>query len=148
MDTKTMTPDISSRPHQCTVEQQLNLAPDVVFGAFTENIDGWFAAPGAKLLKAELNVPFYFETEMEGQRHPHYGRYLDLVPGERVQMTWVTGNPGTLGAETVVTVEMNPQDDGTSVKLTHAGFADEESRDGHAEAWPLVFDHLENCLGD
>ena len=61
-------------------------------------------------------------------------------------MTRVTGNPGTKGAETVATVEFSPLETGTHVRLTHAGFVDEESRDGHKEARPLVLDHLEQRM--
>ena len=95
-----------------------------------------------------MNVPFFFETQMEDQRHPHYGRFLVLVPDQRLELTWVTGNPGTKGAETIVTIDLAAADGATRVTLTHAGFADEESRDGHAEAWPLVFAHLESCMAD
>jgi len=55
----------------------------------------------------------------------------------------VTGAGGTKGAETVVTVELQPQGTGTHVRLTHAGFQDDESRRGHVRAWPLVLEQLE-----
>lgn len=145
---KPITPDISSRPLDCTIEQTLAVSPDVVYRAFTDQLDRWFAAPGTLLLKAEVNVPFFFETQFDGQRHPHYGRFLELIADERLVFTWVTGNPGTRGAETVVTIELAPQNGGTHARLTHAGFADEESRDGHEEAWPQVFAHLDSCMAD
>lgn len=143
-----ITPDLSSRPLECTIEQTLAVSPDVVYRAFTDQFDRWFAAPGTLLLKAEVNVPFFFETHFDGQRHPHYGRFLELIADERLVLTWVTGNPGTKGAETVVTIDLASHNGGTRVKLTHAGFADEESRDGHKDAWPQVFAHLESCMAD
>ncbi len=42
----------------------------------------------------------------------------------------------------MVTVELEPQDTGTRLRLTHAGFLDEESRDQHAQAWPQVLAQL------
>ena len=92
---KPITPDISARPLECTIEQTLAVSPAVVYGAFTDQFDHWFAAPGTLLLQAEVNVPFFFETHMDGQRHPHYGRFLALIPGEHLALTWITGNPGT-----------------------------------------------------
>ena len=85
---------------------------------------------------------------LDGNRHPHYGRFLALVPDERVETTWVTGEPGTRGAETVVTVELEATGDGTMLILSHAGFADAETCKGHAEAWPEGLAHLDRCLAD
>ena len=90
----------------------------------------------------------FFETHFDGGRHPHYGRFLKLVPDELIEMTWVTGDPGTLGAETVITLELTPQNDGTLVKLTHAGFTDEKIRDGHAEAWPMALAILDERMAE
>ena len=141
-------PDLSSRPHGLSVERTLTIAVDVLYRAWTEQFDSWFAEPGTLLMKGQVDVPFYFETRFDGQRHAHYGRFLKLVPDQLVEMTWVTGNPGTKGAETVVTVEISPSEAGTQVRLTHAGFVDQESRDGHEEAWPLVLEHLEKKMSE
>ena len=60
-----------------------------------------------------------------------------------VEMTWVPGAAGTKGAETVVTVELTPPGGGAHVKLTHAGFADEESKNRQVQAWPEVHKQLD-----
>ena len=139
-------PDLSSRPFELTVERTMLASPSVVYRAWTEHFDQWFAEPGTLLMKGEVNVPFFFETHFEGQRHPHYGRFLKLVPDQLLQLTWVTGNPGTQGAETVITLELFPQNGGTQLKLTHAGFTDEGSRNGHEEAWPERLAHFDQRM--
>jgi uncharacterized protein YndB with AHSA1/START domain len=144
----TTQPDLSSRPFSLSVERKLTTPVEVLYRAWTEKFDDWFAAPGTLLMEATVDSPFFFETRFEGQRHPHYGRFLRLVPNELVEMTWVTGDPGTRGAETVVTVEFSSADDGTKVRVTHAGHVDEESRDGHEDAWPLVLEHLETTMSE
>ncbi len=143
----TTEPDLSSRPLSLTVERTMLASPEVVYRAFTEQFDRWFAEPGTLLMKGEVDVPFFFETHFEGQRHPHYGRFLELVPAKLIRMTWVTGNPGTLGAETVVMLELTPLDGGAQAKLTHAGFTDAKARDGHEEAWPLALAILDKHMG-
>ncbi len=122
------------------------VAADVLFRAWTsEWFDRWFAAPGTVLMKPEVNVPYFFESHFEGERHPHHGRFLELDPGRLVKMTWLTA-AGTEGVETVVTVEFIDGDAGTIVRLTHEGLPNERCLDGLEQAWGMGLENLEKAL--
>ena len=145
-------PDLSARPLGFKVERLMGSRAEVLFAAWTEKFDEWFAAPGTLIMKAEVNSVFFFETvfkteeDLVEQRHPHYGRFLRLIQDRLIEFTWVTGAGGTEGAETVVTIELEPRENGTDLSLTHKGFPHETSKSRHESAWEMILEHLDQRM--
>lgn len=139
-------PDLSDRPFEATVVHDADASPAVVFRAWIDRFDEWFAEPGAIWMRAEVGVPYFFETFHRGARHPHYGRILACEADRLLEMTWLN-ETGTHGVETVLRVEIEPRRDGSRLHLTHAGFRDEKTSAEHGEAWQfLLRDRLDPAL--
>jgi uncharacterized protein YndB with AHSA1/START domain len=138
-------PDLSGRPHETACERVVSAQPAAVFRAWTDGMDTWFAAPGTLTTDVCEGGLFFFETRFEGQRHPHYGRFLRLAEDALIEMTWVNA-AGTHGEESVVRIELAERDGGTLVRVRHSGLPDEASRKRHDEAWPQVLEVLDEAL--
>ena len=97
----------------------------------------------------EVGSAWFFYNREDWGRHPHYGRFLALKVDQMIETTWLTGNgsrEGTWGAETILKIQLMPSDNGTKLTLTHSGFVSDESRDAHAENWPIALVELAAAL--
>ena len=68
-----------------------------------------------------------------GKDVPHYGRFLALERGNRVQHTWMSQY--TRGMESLVTVSFVKQGEDTLLTLRHGGLPDDEALRGHERGW-------------
>ncbi|WP_310569078.1 SRPBCC domain-containing protein [Gemmatimonas sp.] len=141
--------------HTLTITRASPRSAATLYRAWTTGWASWFAEGDTAQIRAEVGAPFFFEVAQrftdgrEPVRHPHYGRFLRLVPDALVSLTWVTGAGGTGGAETTVTVHLDAiAGDYTQVTLTHAGFTTAEARDAHDAAWPMILAHQDSALAD
>jgi uncharacterized protein YndB with AHSA1/START domain len=129
-----------------TIEQTLRAGPREVFAAWTEAFDTWFALPGAIRMKPVVGEPYWLDVVHDGERHAHYGRFTVLEPARLIEQTWVTGESGTDGAETLLRVELEATPSGTLVRLSHRGFYDQAAAKRHIDAWPQVLRQLDEVL--
>lgn len=137
-----------SRPNQLAVRTRMNSSPRQIYAAWITGLDRWFAVPGTVRTDPRPGGEYSFDAQHEDKRQPHHGRFLRLEKDSLVEMTWITGEGGTEGAETVLSIELAPEGTGTLLDLKHSGFPNEESMRRHEEAWLPVLAHLDRTLAD
>lgn len=87
---------------------------------------------------------YYLAIKHEGRTWPHYGRFTKMERPRLVEFTWMS--EGTKGAESVVTVTLQPRGDETEVTLRHAGVPDDELGHQHKEGWTWILSALADAV--
>lgn len=96
------------------------------------------------LLDARVDGLFYHAGDFEGRRWHHYGRFVALERGRRIEHTWVS--EGTRGLESVVTITFEPEGEKTRMTLRHAGVPDDDFGRQHADGWGWMLGILDEQL--
>jgi uncharacterized protein YndB with AHSA1/START domain len=136
-----------------TLKRRIKAPPAQVFAAWTdpEKIVRWFGPKEtvAGSVRAEIDVrpggryQIKFQTE-DGERHRVGGIYREVIPGSRLVFTWAWQS--TPERESIVTVTLVPDGDGTLLTLHQEQFFDQKARDGHERGWTGTLDKLERMF--
>ncbi len=99
----------------------------------------WFGAERV-ILNPVVDGLFYLAVKHEGRTWPHYGRFLQLDRPRRIEHTWMS--EATQGAESIVTVTMEPRGEQTEVTIRHSGVPDDEMGRQHEKGWTWILSAL------
>lgn len=123
------------------VKRVIRAKREQAFRAFTEaaRIASWLAGPGetcsVEAFDACEGGVFRLDFRAADTRFAIEGRFLEIVPAERIAMTWRrTGNNGD-PAESRVTVTFADAVDGTEVIVRHEGLETEEAAEAAFQSW-------------
>jgi uncharacterized protein YndB with AHSA1/START domain len=109
----------------------------------------WFGPDSGKVLRADLDVrvggryDIGFRSE-DGEEHNVSGVYREVVKNEKLQFTWAWRS--TPERESLVTVLVKPDGDGSILTLIHEQFFDEPARDRHQYGWNGALNKLEKLF--
>ena len=135
-------------------ERFLPVSPGVVFDAWSdpESLSVWMCPLDNKGARVSLDfrVGGRFSLIMEGeeQDYEHSGEYLEIVQDRRIVFTWVSHFFPKDEQQTRVTVTMEPEGDGTRLKLVHDQLPNTGSYDNHRNGWVSILDKLEAALAE
>ena len=85
-----------------------------------------------------------FSTE-DGEEHHVSGVYREVIPNEKLNFTWAWRTMPE--RESLVTILIKPDGEGSLLTLIHEQFFDEASRDRHEYGWNGCLDKLVLYLG-
>jgi uncharacterized protein YndB with AHSA1/START domain len=139
-------PALAAKP-SLTLKRRLNAKPEKVYAAWTDpqHLGRWFGPDRVESVHAEIDARAggRFRIVMrtaDGEEHGVGGVYREVVPDEKLVFTWAWRS--TPERESLVTVTLRPDGDGTLLTLTHEQFFDEEARDRHHGGWSEALDKL------
>ncbi len=87
---------------------------------------------------------FVIRDRASGELHPSSGTFREVVPDRKLTYTFRWAYPDA--PETMCTVELRDDADGTLMTFTQEPFADDESHDAHERGWSQAFDKLERAV--
>ena len=134
-----------------TLKRRLNAPAQKVYAAWTDptQIVKWFGPDSGAVTRADMDVraggryDISFHTE-DGEAHNVGGVYREVVKNERLQFTWAWRS--TPERESLVTVLIKPDGDGSILTLIHEQFFDEAARDRHQYGWTGSLNKLEKLF--
>jgi uncharacterized protein YndB with AHSA1/START domain len=138
---------MSTKP-SLTLKRRIGASPEKVYAAWTDptQIARWWGPEQAETLSAELDARvggrfrIVFRTP-DGEDHDVSGTYREVVPSERLVFTWMWRTMPE--RQSLVTVTLKRDGDGTLLTLLHEQFFDEAARDRHRSGWTGTLDKLE-----
>jgi len=145
-----MATETATKP-SLTLKRRLNAPPAKVFAAWIdpEKVKRWMGPGEVKVLVAESDSRVggryrWLMRSPEGNEHDVSGVYREIIPNEKLVFTWAWKTMPE--RETLVTVLLKPDGDGTLLTLTHEQFADNDARDSHQHGWTGTLDKLEKLF--
>jgi uncharacterized protein YndB with AHSA1/START domain len=132
-----------------TLKRRLNASPAKVYEAWTdaEKISHWFGPENAEVLLATTDVRVGGRFRIvfrgpDGEEHDVAGIYREVVPNEKLVFSWAWRT--TPERESLVTIALRRDVEGTLLTLIHEQFADEAARDRHERGWSGTLEKLES----
>ena len=133
-----------------TLVRRIKARPSIVFDAITtaEGIAQWWGPDAGPVLIAEADprkggryrVRF---RKLDGTEHESSGEFLEVVPPERVVMSWRWEGGREDPNESRVEIVLRLIPEGTEITFTHSLLRDDETRRSHEEGWTGALDKLE-----
>jgi uncharacterized protein YndB with AHSA1/START domain len=134
-----------------TLKRRLKAPPAKAFAAWIdpEKVKLWMGPGEIKVLHAETDPRpggryRWLMKSPDGEEHEVSGIYREVIENEKLVFTWAWKS--TPERQSLVTVLLKSDGDGTLLTLTHEQFFDEEARDRHQKGWSGALEKMEKMF--
>jgi uncharacterized protein YndB with AHSA1/START domain len=134
-----------------TLKRRFNAPRAKVFAAWTdpEKMKQWMGPEGVQGISCEIDARAGGSYRLvmrapNGDEHDVSGVYREVVPNEKLVFTWAWKS--SPDRQSLVTVLLKADGDGTLLTLTHEQFFDESARDHHQHGWTGSLNKLEKFV--
>jgi uncharacterized protein YndB with AHSA1/START domain len=141
-----MQADTAVKP-SLTIKRRFNASPEKVFAAWTdpEKVKHWMGPAAVEVISAESDPRTggryrWLMKTPDGERHDVSGVYREVVANEKLVFTWAWKS--TPERESLVTITLKKDGEGTLLTLMHEQFFDQDARDRHNQGWTGSLDKL------
>ena len=149
----TPSPEARKAEPALTLSRSFQASLERVYAAFSEEaqIVHWFGPQGCTIENCDWRPEAGRRWRLT-MRHADGGAshvggvFREVVPGERLVLSWTWENTAYARLETLVTIAFKALGDMTELTLTHAWLPDEEARDCHARGWNGSLDKLADLI--
>ena len=131
-----------------TIKRRFNVPPAKVFAAWIdpEKVKLWMGPGEMKAAHVESDPRTggryrWVMRAPSGEEHDVSGVYREVIANEKLVFTWAWKTSPE--RESLVTVSLQPDGDGTLLTLLHQQLFDQTARDGHERGWIGALEKLE-----
>jgi uncharacterized protein YndB with AHSA1/START domain len=126
------------------IERVITIAarPETVFRLLTDPKE--YVRWKGKLAQLEPRADGRFHVDFMNDKDVVDGRFVEVIPSRRVVFTWGwEGNPVVPPGSSTVEIDLEPDGQGTRLRLVHRGLP-QEAVPTHAEGWDFFLPRLTN----
>ena len=124
------------RTYELTLNRTIPASPAEVFDAWLDpNVpcNPWHGSKRIDWDPKEGKLWYFLHVLENDNQLPHFGRFVTLKRGEKIQLDWMSYN--TCGLESVVTATFKAQGDETLLTVKHSGIPDNDLGRAHEGGW-------------
>jgi uncharacterized protein YndB with AHSA1/START domain len=133
-----------------TLVRRIRARPQIVFDAVTsaEGIAQWWGPDAGPVLVAEVDprVGGRYRVRfrmLDSTEHESNGEFLEIVPPERVVMSWRWKGGVEDPGESRLEITLKALPEGTELTLIHSQLQDEQTSRSHEAGWTGSLDKLD-----